>query len=105
MSSSASPERHLPHRRTLDAQVYGCDDGLFDAQAQRLDLQHRDPPSASGPRKIGEPPHDMRLSLIVDPDVDALDAAFHADRVPGTAVQTHHPRWFRGASAASAASS
>lgn len=82
MSSTASPERQLLHRRSIDVQVFARADGLFDVEAQLQDLKNRDLPLADGLRRVGEPLHSMQLLLTVDRELSILDAGSRTDWMP-----------------------
>lgn len=68
-------ERKLLHRRAIDVQVYAREDGLFDVEAALTDTKTRDIALASGPRRAGEPIHDMRLTLLVDRELNIVAAS------------------------------
>lgn len=76
MSLQLNPaaERRLLHRRSIDAQVYARDDGLFEVEATLRDTKTRDIPMADGLRRAGEPVHDMLLRLVVDRQLNVLAA-------------------------------
>ena len=62
-----SASRRLLHRRALEVQVFARDDGLFDVEAGLIDTKTHDVPLAGVARKAGDPIHEMRLHLTVDP--------------------------------------
>lgn len=63
------------HRRALDVQVFARDDGLFDVEASLIDTKTHDVPLAGVPRKAGDPIHEMRLHLTVDPTLSITAAS------------------------------
>lgn len=71
---SPSPERRPLHRRAIDVQVFARDDGLFEVDATLQDTKSRDIPLAAGIRRAGEPVHDMLLRLVVDRELNVLEA-------------------------------
>lgn len=71
---SASTERQLMHRRTVDVQVFAREDGLFDVEARLQDSKTRDIALAGGIRRAGEPVHDMLLQLVVNRELEILAA-------------------------------
>ena len=70
----AAPERQLKHRRSIDVQVYGRGDGLWEVDARLTDLKTRDTPMAGGVRRAGEPIHEMLLRLVVDEQLNIIEA-------------------------------
>jgi len=78
-SSTSSDQRRLLHRRAIDVQVYGRDDGLYEVEAALTDTKTRDIPLADGVRRAGEPVHDMLLNLVVDAQLN-VHAASSATR-------------------------
>lgn len=70
----AAPARQLKHRRCIDVQVFARDDGLWEVDARLTDTKTRDIPMATGPRRAGEPIHEMLLRLVVNRDLDILQA-------------------------------
>jgi len=70
----AAPERQLKHRRSLDVQVFARPDSLWDVDARLIDTKTRDIPMAGGTRRAGEPIHEMLLRLVVNRELDILEA-------------------------------
>lgn len=62
------------HTRTLKVQVYERSDGLFDVEAELVDVKQIDMRLATGVRAAGEPVHEMRLQLLVDRQLNILEA-------------------------------
>ncbi len=65
--------RHV-HTRTVRADVYARDDGLWDVEAELVDTKGRDFALATGVRREGEPIHHMRLTLTIDTSFEVLEA-------------------------------
>jgi len=63
------------HRRAFDVQVFARDDGLFDVGASLIDTKSHDVPLAGSLRKAGDPIHEMRLHLTVDPTLTITAAS------------------------------
>ena len=70
----AAPERQLKHRRSIDVQVFARGDGLWDVDARLIDTKTHDIAMATGPRRAGEPIHEMLLRLVVDSELNVLQA-------------------------------
>lgn len=86
MSPNApSTERRLMHSRATLVQVYAREDGLFDVEAELRDTKTRDMQLSAGIRKAGEPVHDMLMHLVVDKQLNIIDAGSvtHAMPYPG----------------------
>jgi hypothetical protein len=79
---TSSPARTLKHTRAITVQVYARDDGLWDIDAHICDVKTRDYPLASGVRKVGDPVHDMTLTLTVDTTLNVRDARAHTEKMP-----------------------
>jgi hypothetical protein len=61
----ALARRHV-HSRSIRVEAYVRDDGLWDIEAELVDLKAKDFKLATGVRKVGEPVHDMRLVVTID---------------------------------------
>jgi hypothetical protein len=85
-----STSRRLMHRRALDVQVFARDDGLFEVEAELTDTKSRDVPLAGGIRKAGEPIHDMLLHLVIDRQMDILEAGSQTRWMPYLGVCDQH---------------
>ncbi len=70
----AATERQLKHRRSIDVQVYGRGDGLWEVDARLTDIKTRDTPMVGGMRRAGEPIHEMLLRLVVDEQLNIIEA-------------------------------
>ena len=63
---SPAPRRHL-HTRTIKCEGYERDDGLFDIEAQIVDVKTQDSEEPyRGLRKAGAHVHDMQVRLTLD---------------------------------------
>lgn len=83
MSPNApSPERRLMHSRATLVQVYAREDGLFDVEAELRDTKTRDMQLSAGIRKAGEPVHDMLLHLVVDRQLNIIEARSDTRAMP-----------------------
>jgi hypothetical protein len=60
------PNRRHVHTRSISANVYARDDGLWDVEAEMSDTKPRDFRLASGVRPAGSAIHRMRLSVTLD---------------------------------------
>ena len=64
--SSPAPRRHL-HTRTIKCEGYEREDGLFDIEAQIIDVKAQDSEEPyRGLRKAGAHVHDMQVRLTLD---------------------------------------
>jgi hypothetical protein len=79
---SPSPQRRLKHRRTLAIEVYGRDDGLWEVDALLTDVKTRDAQMVDGVRPAGTPIHQLLLRLVINSDLDILQAGSSSDWVP-----------------------
>lgn len=79
----ARPRRNL-HTRSVRFEAYLRDDGLWDLEAELVDIKPIDTPLESGVRPAGEPIHHMWLRLTVDEDLNICAAVAATDRMPYT---------------------
>src|SRR4051812_3147118 len=70
----AAAQRQLKHRRQFDVQVFARSDGLWEVDATLVDTKTRDIQMASGLRPAGTPVHDMLLRLVVDRQLNVVEA-------------------------------
>jgi hypothetical protein len=82
----ASPERQLKHRRQIDVQVFACDDGLWEVDARITDVKTHDTRLGHHIRPAGEPVHDLLLRLVINDNLDILDAGSQSSRMPHPGV-------------------
>jgi len=80
----AAPTRQLKHRRRLEVQVFVRDDGLWEVDATLIDTKTRVAQMAEGLRPAGEPIHDMLLRLVVNAELDILQAGSATLSMPYT---------------------
>ncbi|MCM5679109.1 DUF2889 domain-containing protein [Schlegelella sp. S2-27] len=78
----AAPQRQLKHRRSIDVAVYARGDGLWEVDARLTDVKTRDYPLAGSVRLAGEPVHDMTLRLVVNEQLDILEAGAITEGMP-----------------------
>jgi len=72
----------LRHTRAIDIQAFAREDGLWDLDAHITDIKSIDTVLASGPRKGGQPLHDLWLRVTVDHQLTIVDAEASSDAVP-----------------------
>lgn len=70
----AAPQRQLKHRRQIDVQVYTRGNGHWEVDATIVDTKTRDAVLAGEVRAAGLPIHDMLLRLVVDEQLNILEA-------------------------------
>jgi len=78
----AAASRRPLHTRTLSVQVYERSDGLFDVEASLVDVKQIDMMLATGLRPAGQPVHDMQLWLVVDRQLQIVDAGSATRAMP-----------------------
>ena len=77
-----SPQRRLKHRRNLSVEVFARDDGLWEVDALLTDIKTRDAPMVDGVRPAGTPIHQLLLRLVINSQLDILQAGSSSDWVP-----------------------
>lgn len=87
---AADPHRHLKHRRQYDIQVFARDDGLWEVDATLVDTKTRPAPLAKGLRPAGVPIHDMLLRLVVNTQLDILQAGSQTRWMPYDGICDDH---------------
>ncbi len=70
------------HKRAIEIQGYGREDGLYDIEGHLVDTKAYDFKLAAGVRKSGEPVHGMWLRITVDKALNIVDAAAAMDAMP-----------------------
>jgi hypothetical protein len=70
------------HLRSISAQAFERDDGLWDIEARLIDSRPTEVRLASGLRPAGEPIHDLWLRVTVDTQFTIVDAEAVSDAVP-----------------------
>ena len=76
------PTRRHVHTRTVRAEVFVRDDGLWDLEAELVDTKGADFRLATGVRLAGEPIHRMTLTITIDTGLQVLDARAESLSVP-----------------------
>jgi hypothetical protein len=72
----------MRHVRSISAQAFEREDGLWDIEARLTDTKPRPIVLASGARAAGEPVHDLWLRVTVDTALNIVDAAAASDATP-----------------------
>lgn len=70
------------HTRSIVAQAFERDDGLWDIDARIIDIKPRVVELASGQRAPNEPIHDLWLRITIDRQLNIVDAEAVSDAVP-----------------------
>jgi Protein of unknown function (DUF2889) len=83
-------DRQLKHRRNVDVQVFARGDGLWEVDAVLVDTKTRVTNMADGPRPPGTPIHDMLLRLVVDRQLNVLEAGSETRWMPYTGTCGNH---------------
>lgn len=78
----AAAERQLKHRRQIDVQVFARGDGLWEVDALLIDVKTHDIRMAEGWRAAGTPIHEMLLRLVVNEQLDILEAGSETRWMP-----------------------
>ncbi len=79
---SPTTPRAPRHTRSIVAQAFEREDGLWDIDAHITDVKNQLVQIASGPRAAGEPIHDLWLRITVDTQFNIIDAIAVSDAVP-----------------------
>jgi hypothetical protein len=79
---TAAPERQLKHRRSIDVQIYARGNGLWEVDAEILDVKTFDTKLAGSPRLAGQPIHDMLLRVVVDEQFNIVEAGSQTRAMP-----------------------
>ncbi|WP_280153293.1 DUF2889 domain-containing protein [Piscinibacter sp. XHJ-5] len=88
---TAAPERQLKHRRSLDVQVFARGNGLWEVDARLIDVKTRDVAMTVGStRRAGDPIHDMLLRLVINEQLDILEAGSDTLWMPYPGHCEHH---------------
>ena len=77
-----SPQRRLTHRRSLTVEVFARPDGLWEVEALLTDVKTRDAPMVDGVRTAGTPIHQLLLRLVINSQLEVLQAGSSSDWVP-----------------------
>ncbi len=68
------PTRRHVHTRSIRADIFARDDGLWDVEAELVDTKAREFPLASGVRAAGAPIHRMQIVVTIDTQLTIVDA-------------------------------
>lgn len=74
--------RALRHTRSIEAQAFEREDGLWDIDTRITDAKTRIADLASGPRPAGSPIHDLWLRITIDTSMTIVEAEAVSDAVP-----------------------
>ena len=74
--------RVLRHTRSIEAQAFEREDGLWDIDTHITDIKTRVADLASGARPAGSPIHDLWLRITIDTQLNIVDAEAASDAVP-----------------------
>ena len=80
-STSMLNRRHV-HTRSIKVEAYARDDGLWDIEAVLTDTKARDFVLATGLRPVGEPVHDLGLTVTIDTQLNIVAAEARSRSVP-----------------------
>ncbi|HPM68628.1 MAG TPA: DUF2889 domain-containing protein [Piscinibacter sp.] len=78
----AAPERQLKHRRSINVQIYARGNGLWEVDAEIVDVKTREARLAGGLRQAGDPIHDMLLRIVVNEQLDIVEAGSQTRWMP-----------------------
>ena len=78
----AAPERQLKHRRSINVQIYARGNGLWEVDAEIVDVKTREARLAGGLRQAGDPIHDMLLRIVVNEQLDIVEAGSETRWMP-----------------------
>jgi hypothetical protein len=87
---SAAPDRQLKHRRQIDVQVFSRGNGLWEVDALLTDVKTRVALMTDGPRQPGTPIHEMLLRLVVNQQLDILQAGSETRFMPYNGICNEH---------------
>lgn len=74
--------RALRHTRSIEAQAFEREDGLWDIDTRITDTKTRVADLASGARPAGAPIHDLWLRITIDTSLTIVDAEAVSEAVP-----------------------
>ena len=87
---TASLQRTLKHRRSIDVQVFSRGNGLWEVDAHICDIKTRDAKLAGGVRLAGQPIHDMLLRVVIDEQFNILESGAQTNWMPYTGSCDQH---------------
>lgn len=76
------PTRRHVHTRSIRVDAYAREDGLWDLEANLTDTKSRDFKLATGIRPLGQPVHDLVLTVTIDTQCNVVAAEAQALSVP-----------------------
>jgi len=86
----AASERQLKHRRAIDVQVFSRGNGLWEVDATITDTKTRAVSTSEGQRAAGVPIHDMLLRIVVDEQLNIVEAGSETRWMPYTGQCDQH---------------
>jgi hypothetical protein len=86
----AAAQRQLKHRRQIDVQVYSRGNGLWEVDAVLIDTKTRTAQLMDGPRAAGTPIHEMLLRLVVNQQLEIVEAGSETRWMPYTGICNEH---------------
>ena len=86
----AAAQRQLKHRRQIDVQVYSRGNGLWEVDALLTDTKTRTAQLTDGPRAAGTPIHEMLLRLVVNQQLEIVEAGSETRWMPYTGTCNEH---------------
>ena len=86
----AAARRQLKHRRQIDVQVFARGHGLWEVDALLTDVKTREAQLADGVRPAGSPIHEMLLRLVVNEQLDIVEAGSATRWMPYTGHCNDH---------------
>ncbi len=92
---AAAPRRQLKHRRSIDVQIFARGNGLWEVDARLVDVKTRDVPVSDGWRRAGDPVHEMLLRLVIDEEMNILEAGSETLWMPYTGECDAHGDAYR----------
>jgi hypothetical protein len=87
---TASLQRTLKHRRSIEVQVFSRGNGLWEVDAHICDTKTRDAKLAGGIRPAGQPIHDMLLRVVIDEQFNILESGAQTNWMPYTGLCDQH---------------
>jgi Protein of unknown function (DUF2889) len=87
---TAAADRQLKHRRQIDVQVFSRGNGLWEVDALLTDVKTRTALMTDGPRPPGTPIHEMLLRLVVNQQLDILEAGSETRFMPYNGICNEH---------------
>ena len=91
----AAALRQLKHRRHIDVQVFSRGNGLWEVDATLQDTKTRDSNLSDGPRPAGTPIHEMLVRLVINEQLDIVEAGSETRFMPYTGRCDQHGDVYR----------